>query len=375
MFCTRALESVSTPAVVMDLTVVCNNLAAAARLACDGGVALRPHVKTHKSLRLAAMQCELGAVGVTAAKPSEAAMFLRAGMPSVTVAYPVLRANLIQKLLDAAADGGGEVRFVVDNQIGLETLADGARRPGRLLPAFMEIDVGLQRCGVNPDTQAAAALAAALDRAPGIHFLGLLSHAGQAYGAAGPVAVRAIAAQERALMASLADRLRRSGIQVEECSVGSTPTVFLNDGFDGLTEARPGNYVFMDLIQVTPGVARPQDVALQVLATVVSANASFAILDAGSKVLSSDRAPHGSETLQGHGLALPQDGGAPRQIVRLSEEHGFVRQDGRPLRAGERVCVIPNHACPVANLADRYLVADGAGVVEHWPVDARGTVQ
>ncbi len=374
--CADALGGVPTPAVVIDVDVIRRNIARAASLARGGGVALRPHVKTHKSLRLAGMQSAMGAAGVTAAKPSEAEVFLRAGLASVTVAYPVLRPDAVRRLLAASAHGGGEVRFVVDSGPGLEVLADEARRAGLVLPVLMEVDVGLRRCGVLPQTQAATALAAALDRAPGLCFMGLLSHAGQAYGAAGPAEVRAIAAAERGAMTSLAGHLRRLGVGVADVSVGSTPTVFLNDGFEGITEVRPGNYVFMDLIQVALGVAQPSEVALQVLATVVSANASFAILDAGSKVLSSDRAPHGAETVQGHGLVVAGDGGAPWRVVRLSEEHGFVQQNpARLLQIGERVRVVPNHACPVANLADSYLAVDETGALDHWPVDARGMVQ
>lgn len=371
--CAGALEAAPTPAVVLDLNVARRNIARAAGLAREHGVALRPHVKTHKSLRLAALQQAAGAAGFTAAKPSEAAVFLRAGLP-VTVAYPVLRPEAVRMLLDAA--GEGEVRFVVDSMPGLHALSGEAQRLGRTVPAYMELDVGLRRCGVAPDSPGALALATALTRAPGVRFLGLLSHAGQAYAARGAAEVRAVAAAERAAVAGFADRLERLGIAVPERSVGSTPTVFLHDGFAGLTEARPGNYVFMDLIQVALGVAQPADVALQVLATVVSANAAWAIVDAGSKVLSSDGAPHGAGTVQGHGLAIPLRGGSARPVVRLSEEHGFVAQDpAEPLPVGARVRIVPNHACPVANLADACLAVDGTGATERWPVDARGAVQ
>lgn len=371
--CADVLDAAPTPAVVLDLDVARRNIARAAVLAREHGVALRPHVKTHKSLRLAALQRAAGAAGFTAAKPSEAAVFLRAGLP-VTVAYPVLRPEVVRMLGDAA--GGGEVRFVVDSMPGLHALSSAAQQLGRTIPAYMEVDVGLRRCGVAPDSPNALALAAALARAPGVRFLGLLSHAGQAYAARGPAEVQAIAAAERAALTSLASRLEQHGIPVPERSVGSTPTAFHHDGFAGLTEARPGNYVFMDLIAVALGVAQPADVALQVSATVVSANAAYAIVDAGSKVLSSDRAPHGADTVQGHGLAIPLRGGGARPVVRLSEEHGFVAQDpANPLPVGARVRIVPNHACPVANLADAYLVVDGTGATDHWPVDARGAVQ
>ena len=373
--CQDKLHRVATPAVVLDLCVARGNIAAGARIAHSAEIGLRPHVKTHKSLRLAAMQVAAGAAGLTAAKPAEAAAFLKAGLPAVTVAYPVLRRQGVEALLGAAVIGASQVRFVVDSEAGLDVIASVAQRQGVVLPVYMEVDTGLSRCGVRPSSPAAFSLGRLLAGTPGINFLGLLSHAGQAYAAADATGVRAVAARERVDLVSLADRLQRDGIDVRERSVGSTPTVFLNDGFDGLTEIRPGNYVFMDLVQVALGAARLSDIALQVLATVVSVNPDFAIVDAGSKVLSSDKAPHGSDALSGHGVAFALRDGVRSTVVKLSEEHGFVRHPAeRTLTLGERVRVLPNHACPVANLAAEYLVLDPGGATERWPVDAAGMV-
>lgn len=373
--CRENLDHAPTPAVVIDLSVVRNNIAAAARIARAGAVALRPHVKTHKSLRLAAMQVASGASGLTAAKPTEAAVFLKAGAPVVTVAYPVLRRPSFDMLLSAAALGGAQVRFVVDSEASMEALASVAQQERLVLPAYMEVDTGLHRCGVQPLSPDAVSLGRRLARTPGIDFLGLLSHAGHAYAAADPTGVRMVAAREREALLALSDLLDRDGMEVRERSVGSTPTVFLNDGFDGLTEIRPGNYVFMDLVQVALGAARVSDIALQVLATVVSANPSFAIVDAGSKVLSSDMAPHGSDTLTGYGVAVALRDGSEAPMAKLSEEHGFIAQPaGRPFTVGERVRIMPNHACPVANLATCYLVVDSDGMTERWPVEAAGKV-
>lgn len=373
--CQDELHRVATPAVVLDLGVMRRNIAAGARIAHSAGVGLRPHVKTHKSLRLAAMQLAAGAAGLTAAKPAEAAVFLKAGVPAVTVAYPVLRREGIEALLGAAVLGASQVRFVVDSEGGLDVVASVAQRQGVVLPVYMEVDTGLSRCGVRPSSPAASSLGRQLASTRRIDFLGLLSHAGQAYAAAGATGVRAVAAGERLDLVSLASRLQQEGIDVRERSVGSTPTVFLNDGFDGLTEIRPGNYVFMDLVQVALGAARLSDIALQVLATVVSVNPDFAIVDAGSKVLSSDKAPHGSDALSGHGIAFALRDGVRSTMVKLSEEHGFVRHPSeRTLNLGERVRVLPNHACPVANLAAEYIVLDPGGATERWPVDAAGMV-
>jgi D-serine deaminase-like pyridoxal phosphate-dependent protein len=178
-------------------------------------------------------------------------------------------------------------------------------------------------------------------------------------------------------MTGLAGRLRAEGIDVPEVSVGSTPTTLLHDGFEGITEIRPGNYVFMDRTQVALGVAASEDVALWVATTVVSANDRYAIVDAGSKVLSSDRGPHGSTSVAGYGLAWRCDApdAPPLPLVALSEEHGFVEHGGRPPAVGTRMVILPNHSCTVVNLAEELIVAAEDGTTQRWPVDARAHVR
>ncbi|MBC7739721.1 MAG: alanine racemase, partial [Candidatus Saccharibacteria bacterium] len=185
----------------------------------------------------------------------------------------------------------------------------------------------------------------------------MLSHAGQAYAARDATHVKEIAEAERHIMTDLAGQLRHSGIAVPAVSVGSTPTVWLADSFDGVTELRPGNAVFMDLTQVSLGVALRQNLALSVLAMVVSVNDRFAIIDAGSKLLSSDVGPHGSNRLTGYGVAcLMDDPAAEMPVVNLSEQHVFLAHGGNVPRIGSRVRIWPNHACPVVNLADHLAV-------------------
>ena len=172
-------------------------------------------------------------------------------------------------------------------------------------------------------------------------------------------------------MVAMAERLSAADLAMPCVSVGSTPTVWAAQSFDGITEIRPGNYVFMDLTQVSLGIARRDELALSVLATVVSVNRSYAIVDAGSKVLSSDRGPHGSARLTGYGVAArlsaPDD---DMIVVSLSEEHGFVAHEGRPLTIGERLRIWPNHACTVANLSRDLTLVEGRMVVGSLRVDA-----
>ena len=368
-------SGIETPAVVVDRPVMARNIARGAAIARAAGAAFRPHMKTHKSVRIADLQLAAGAVGVTAAKPSEAVVFMERGIRDVTVAYPLIDPQKVERLIRVALRTGSDLRLVADSPEGVAAIATAAAACEARVSVLIEVDVGLRRCGVDPAGMAAGQLAAQLQTHPATLFAGLLSHAGHAYGAANGAGVKRVAEEERRLMTGLAQGLRQTGIAVPTVSVGSTPTVWLSDSFDGITELRPGNSVFMDLTQVSLGVASPQDLALSVLATVVSVNPHFAIVDAGSKVLSSDVGPHGSKRLSGYGLAcLLDDPARQMPVVNLSEEHGFLAHEGRPPVIGARVRIWPNHACPVVNLADRLVVMTDDGTCEEWPVDARGCV-
>lgn len=369
------LASIETPAVVVDRALLMQNIARAAERGRASGALLRPHAKTHKSLAIARLQLEAGAVGLTVAKSSEALIFMSAGVPAVTVAHPLVDPRKIQRLLRAASETGCVLRLIADSETGVDAIAAAAADHGAGVEVQIKVDVGLHRCGVDPTSSAALDLARRLTDEPRLSFAGLISHAGHSYSALGPAEVAALAEQERTTMLMVAYRLRISGIPVPAVSVGSTPTVWLAERFEGLTELRPGNYVFMDLTQVSLGVVPREQVALSVLATVVSRNATHAIIDAGSKVLSSDRGPHGSTRVAGYGLARRLDplGSEDMPVTALSEEHGFVEQGGRSLAVGERVRITPNHACTVANLARELLVLDDNGV-ESWPVEARAQV-
>jgi D-serine deaminase-like pyridoxal phosphate-dependent protein len=373
---------VATPAVLIDERRMRANVERMQSLADRHGLSLRPHVKTHKSLELARIQSDAGAFGFTASKPAEAEVFLRGGVGSLTVAYPLLDVETIGQLLDAA--GGADLRLVVDSAEGIAAASAAARRRSARLPVFIEIDVGLRRCGVTPTASLLCPLARAVDRDPGLTLAGILSHAGHAYAAPGLDAVRAIATDELALVRHARQLIEHDGIAVETVSIGATPTVLASAAFDGVDEIRPGNYIFLDAMQVALGVARREEVALSVLTTIVARNDEYYIVDAGSKTLSSDKGAHGSEGVRGFGEAYEASdedsirrafGEAPQYAVaRLSEEHGFVERAGTDLAIGTRLRITPNHACPVVNLAERmYLVGDDD--VRVITVDARGRVE
>jgi D-serine deaminase-like pyridoxal phosphate-dependent protein len=331
-------------------------------LADRHGLRLRPHVKTHKSLEIARLQLAAGATGLTASRPAEALAFLRQGLGPVTIAYPVVDPSLLDDPIKAAREHGLPLRAIVDSFEGYDALAHASS--AYPLQVMLKIDVGLHRCGVDVGDPRLLEIPRLIDSHPRLHFAGIISHAGQAYGAAGKEAVTEIAESERLLMLEAKERIERDGIAVEEISVGSTPTVLSASSFDGITEVRPGNYVFFDRTQIALGSCTLEDVALTVSATVISSNPRYHIVDAGSKTLSSDRGAHGASTIGGFGLVF-SDRELPEPLIleRLSEEHGFVARGETALPIGSRVTIIPNHACVVANLGREYDV-DG----EVWEV-------
>ena len=368
----------ATPAVVVERARLAANLARVQAIALERGVRLRPHVKTHKCLEIARAQLAGGAIGLTCSKIGEAEVFLDDGRASMTIAYPLVDARRAEAVMQRAHERDAELRFVADSEAGVEALAWAARRTGATAPVMIEVDVGLHRCGIAEDDPRLVLLVDRIARSGSLRFLGLLAHAGHAYGAGNAEGVRRVAAEEAAALARAKQRIEGAGHAVAEVSVGSTPTVLGSDTYAGITEIRPGNYVFLDLSPVRLGLATLDDVALHILATVVSVNDTHAIVDAGSKVLSSDLGPHGSGG-GGFGLAFALD--APwtarhaMPVSRLSEEHGFVAHGGRPPSIGARLRIVPNHSCPVANLADELVVVGPGAAPETWRVAARGRVR
>ena len=217
---------------------------------------------------------------------------------------------------------------------------------------------------------------------PGLRLRGLLSHAGHGYHAASEDELCAVAQREAEILTGLREQAAASGIAIEETSVGATPTLRFSVRQRGLTELRPGNYVYFDRTQVALGAATLDDCALTVMATVVSKPApDRIILDCGSKTLTNDQA-RGIAQATGMGAVLAGNGDAPREIdesltiERLSEEHATVRVAGAtPLEPGDRVRVVPNHSCVVSNLVDAVRLVEADRVVDTLTVAARGRIQ
>jgi D-serine deaminase-like pyridoxal phosphate-dependent protein len=359
------VDALATPCAVVDLDVLERNIARMSATAREAGVRLRPHAKTHKSPQIARLQRAAGAWGLSVAKVGEAEVFADAGFDDLFVAYPVVGEDKGRRLL-ALAD---RARLAVgaDSLEGARTIARPFRAASRSLDVLLKIDVGYGRVGVSP--QRAVEVARGIADQPGLHLRGVFTHAGHCYAAETKAAVDAIAREEGERVAAVAVALRDAGLPVGEVSVGSTPTARQAMRVPGVTECRPGNYVFHDASQVALGTCGVEDCALSVLATVVSTPApERAVVDAGSKTLSSDPLRPRSG---GYGQIL----GTASRIVRLSEEHGVVAvASGDTFRVGQRVRILPNHACVVANLHDRLVGVSRGRVEAILTVAARGRV-
>jgi D-serine deaminase-like pyridoxal phosphate-dependent protein len=354
-----------TPVPVVDLDRLERNLDRAARYAADHELGLRPHIKTHKSPRLAAEQLKRGAVGLTCATPYEAEVMSEVA-DDILLAYPpvgALRARRVAGLPE-------HVRLTValDSATAVDDLAVAARAADREIAVYVELDLGMHRVGL-PVVDDAIALAKRIREAAPLRFGGIAFYPGHIR-----ESVDSQDAKLELLRAGLGDalgRFDRAGLTPDSVSGGSTPTMWRTHEIPRVTEFRPGTYIFNDRTTAEIGACSWDDCALTVLATVVStAVPGQAVIDAGSKALG--REPlRGTGSDDGFGSVLEH----PEVVVKgMSEEHGLLdlsRSSWRPT-VGERIRVIPNHVCIVVHLNDVVFGARNGAIETSWPVAARG---
>ncbi len=343
------------------------NLQRAAHYAARHGLALRPHVKTHKSPRVALEQIRLGARGLTCATPFEAEVMSEVA-DDLLVAYPAVGAAKTRRI--AMLPPSVRLTVALDSARALEDLAQAARQADRPVGVYVELDLGMHRVGL-PVLRDAIALATLASRSDRLHFRGIAFYPGH---------VREPVTEQDAKLQLLRDSLdealagfRAAGLPPEVVSGGSTPTMWRTHELAGVTEFRPGTYVYNDRTTAAIGACDWDDCALTVLATVVStAVPGQAVIDAGTKALG--REPVRGAEGEGYGQLLDQ----PSVLVaRMSEEHGILdlsATDWRP-QVGDRVRVIPNHVCIVVHLSDLIYGVRGDALETSWPVTARGRGQ
>ena len=328
------------------------------------GFALRPHIKTHKSTRIAAEQLDRGAVGVTCATPYEAEVMSEV-CADILVAYPPVGAPRVNRLLSLSPS----VRLTVslDSARAVDELATAAREFDRPVGVYVELDFGMRRVGVQ-SAQEAIDLARLVRQSAPLEYAGIAFYPGH---------VREHVAEQDAALEKLASQVAqtitamdRAGVRPRVVSGGSTPTAWRSHEVEGVTEIRPGTYVYNDRVTAEVGACEWDDCAFTVLATVVStAVPGQAVIDAGSKALG--REPMRGAEGDGFGVLLEH----PEVVVKgMSEEHGILdlaRTSWKP-EVGERVRVIPNHVCIVVHLNDLVYGVRGNVVETSWAVAARG---
>ncbi|MDT8436880.1 MAG: alanine racemase [Gemmatimonadota bacterium] len=357
----QTIHDLPTPALLLDLDVLEENLRRTSERARGLGARLRPHVKTHKCVEIALGQRTLGAEGITVATLDEARVFAAAGFEDITWAFPVAPARAAE-----AAELARSIRLgvLVDAPEALEAL-EAADAPFRV---WLKIDCGNGRAGLHPDDPRVAELWTRAAESSALEAAGILSHSGHAYRARSAGHLRRIADAEPALMARLRERLAREVGVSPEVSVGSTPAMARVRDLAGADEVRPGNYALHDFTQVALGTCGPGDCAATVLATVVSSRpaAGTSVIDAGALALSADPGPAhapgmGRLFADGSRDTLRQNA----RLVSLSQEHGIVSE---ALPLGTRVRVLPNHSCLAVPCFGAYHVVRGEEVLDRWAI-------
>ncbi len=361
------VAEVSTPAVVIDLDVLERNLDRMSSYCAAHGLGLRPHTKTHKTLEVARMQLERGALGLTVAKVGEAEVMAESGTGQILVAHPIIGEEKVRRL--AALASKVDVLVALDSLRTAEGLSQVAQQSGCTFGVLVEFDSGSHRCGVAAG-QSCADLGKAIQALKGVEVRGLMTYFGSVWGDE---------QQRRDEIARLSsdvehttNAFQRAGLPVEIVSAGSTPAAELSHLVPGVTEIRPGTYVFNDLNTYFQGLCTLEECAVRVITTVVSTGVpGQVIVDAGSKTFSSDLLSAGPK--RGYGRIMEIDGAS---LSKLNEEHGFVEaSDYGAFFVGQVLSVIPNHVCTCINMHDEIYVARRGEIIGSWKIAARGKIR
>lgn len=345
------IDDLDTPSLIVDLDIMESNLARMQNYCNQYGIGLRPHIKTHKIPALAQAQMDLGAVGIACQKLGEAEVMLDHGLVDIMIPYNILGRHKLERL--AALARRAQVIVSVDSMEVAHPMGEYLDQQGLTLKTVIELTSELNRCGVT-NAESALELARGIESTRGLDFQGLM--------------VYPSSTQSMQLVTETVELLSSDGFSVDIVSGGGSPTAFQSHEFQGLTEIRAGTYIFNDASYLRKGVCTLEQCGLKVITTVISAPAADrVIIDGGSKTFSSDMGYP-----MGYILEYPE-----AQIYQMSEEHGFVdvaRCSHRP-KIGERLTVIPNHACGAINMHDELIGVRGQNVEAQWKIAARGKIQ
>lgn len=368
------LADLPTPVLILDRSRLMANIARMQARAKALGVSLRPHLKTAKSAMVA--ELAVGKTGaITVSTLAEAEYFAKAGFHDILYAVPMAPQKFEQ--VGALIKSGIDIKIITDHPAVAQAAAEAGQRLGITFRVMIKIDCGLGRAGIAPDSDLLLPLGKALAQ-PGAALAGVLTHAGHSYGAKDTAEIERIAEEERAAVVKAAERLRAAGLGCPIVSVGSTPTALFAKDLTGVTEMRPGNFVFFDLFQAGLGTCAMQDIAVSVLATVVSHHPvrNHVLIDAGGLALSKDTGANRNAPGTGYGRVCRPDGALPldgMNIHDVHQEHGLLGGPEAPpvdfaaYPPGSRLRVLPNHSCMTGAMYDRYYVTDGGTeIVAEW---------
>jgi D-serine deaminase-like pyridoxal phosphate-dependent protein len=374
------LDTLDTPAALIDIPRMERNIALMQERMSALGVRFRPHVKTSKCIEVVRAQIAAGAQGITVSTLKEAEEFFTAGVNDILYAVGIAPSKLPRAL--ALKQKGCDLKIVADNPATATAIADFCRKQGVHFEVWIEVDTDGHRSGITPEDDLLLEVGRILAE-HGIQVGGVMTHAGSSYELDTPEALRAMAEQERAGCVRAAERLRAAGIQCKTVSVGSTPTALSAEKLDSVTEVRAGVYVFFDLVMHNIGVCQFDDVALSVLTTVIGhqPDKGWAILDAGWMAMSRDRGTSKQSHDFGYGQACALDGTPlPGYVLSgANQEHGILSlagaasENGTPaddivarFPIGTRLRILPNHACATAAQFPEYHALAEDGELTVW---------
>ncbi len=359
-------ETLPSPAVVVELDTVERNIRAMLENAARYKIAHRPHIKTHRSVRLAKLQLGAGASGITCAKLGEAEVMADAGIDDILIAYALIGEEKWERYASLFTRCRS-LRTIVNSDCGAQGLSGAAKRHGAVFEVLLELDGGTRRGGLLPG-EPALRFAKQIRKYDGIKIAGLLYYPGRSYHEETLDGIEASARQERDELLETARLLKQAGFECPIISGGNTVTGKVPWCLEGITEIRAGNYIFNDCAQLWKNRVTVEDCALRIVSTVIAKpDASSAIIDCGTKTMSGDNLTPKHPRF---GYVIDH----PDAIVwNLNEEHGFVKSESGALglNVGDRIVIIPNHACVVPNLAGSLYGMRGDVLSERIRVDAQ----
>jgi D-serine deaminase-like pyridoxal phosphate-dependent protein len=356
----RHKSEVPTPALLLDIEAAYRNIERMANFAKDAGCALRPHIKTHKLPFLAHRQISAGAIGITCAKLSEAEVFLRSGITDILIANEVVEPEKIKKLVGLASLA--HLMVCVDNESNAIKLNEAAKEAGlRKLDILLEINVGLNRCGVLPG-KPALELASKLSRMKHLNIEGVMGYEGALFEML-EKEKHALCNERNSKLVETAELLERNGFNIKIVSAGGSNTSMYTGNFKGITEIQVGSYATMDGYNRKHGMNYEQ--AITIMATVISTSQkNIAVIDVGMKAVSTDK-------------GLPDCVDGRMKLKMLNEEHGYIdfSKSSKPLKVGSKIELIPAHGCTTIPFYNSYLIVRGGYVAAVMPIAARDGLQ